>query len=398
MLYLKKKSTAQLSVILFSIPFIQLGYEYYLSVMIFSFIVTFSLLGFKDFISSIKVIVCVLPVMFIPTVIYILSADVIHAILLTGRHFLCFAVGYIIISRRQQIAERLKPNTAVLQTSIVLLVVSLLVVVIIQYVLIRRGVLFFLPREFFILNYGTLPTELDLRWTNIRPSATFGEPSFLGFISVSLLLVCGQIFNNKWIKIFLFIGIWIMVLLANTVAGIGATFILTFLYLWKKNRSAIVKILLIISLISVISIGFIGQFGIFHRITHIAVKEKEASGYARIIVPLIMVSGVLKNSPFGVPVDELPRFLAQADLKARAEIGALSNGFFNLIINYGLGGVLIMLLVCYAVRHDLYLMIYIFLASMFNGGILTFDKISVIAVCVISMEIGKLQPRTQGIS
>jgi hypothetical protein len=61
---------------------------------------------------------------------------------------------------------------------------------------------------------------------------------------------------------------------------------------------------------------------------------------------------------------------------------------FNLFINFGYSGFVIVFLLILLCRRNLLLMSYIFLAAMFNGAFLSVDKIAVIGFVILLARSG----------
>ena len=62
-------------------------------------------------------------------------------------------------------------------------------IALIQASALAGGRYFGLPSEYFIQNAATLPGLLDLKYSRIRPTGTFGEPSYFAFILISMLVM-----------------------------------------------------------------------------------------------------------------------------------------------------------------------------------------------------------------
>jgi hypothetical protein len=269
------------------------------------------------------------------------------------------------------------------------MVVAQFVFVFIQYIKLKSGVGYFLPVEWYIQNSATLPDELDLMWSPIRPSGTFGEPSYLGFISASLLMAVAHCVSNNYYKSLLISVLLATVILAQTLAGVLTVFILLFLYLWQISSNRTDRKLQLISLVFValLVVLMFDYSDVLTRLANITNESEELSGYHRIVVPLKVIFKVFTSAPYGVPETELLNFLInqKSDLVIKSN---LANGFFNVLINYGIFGVIILYILFNKARFSIILLAYLFLASMFNGSIFSYDKAVVISLTVLMMLIG----------
>lgn len=394
--------TLLIACILLCIPFIQLGFQYYLSVMILAFILILFIPSIREIHAATPTLAFILPLMLLPTLLHINLDTGLHSLLRSAREFICLAVIYIFVSQRTAIAERIKLNFKFVKFATALLALSLLAVVIVQYVFLKRGIGYFIPADYYILNAGTIPTELDLLWSRIRPSATFGEPSYLGFVTTSLLFVVLHAFHNHKYK-FIIVGVLIFtVVLSNTLAGIIACASILFIYLWMHyNKSHQRLSIMMLSLAAVLVITFSGFLNITERLSNLTDAKVESSGYNRVTVPLKVVSTILIQSPVGVPTHALPAVFRSLHYEAKDFAGGpLSNGFFNIIINYGVFGMIIIYFVIRATHGYLPLVAYLFFSSMFNGGIFTFDKATIIGITILiatySMRSSSDAARAQG--
>lgn len=373
--------TVIVSSILVCVPFIQMGYQYYLSTMILAFALAICLLRPKDALSLAPRLVLVLILMLLPVVFYLNSGHVVHSLLRAGREYLCFALVYVFLVRAKHVASRGQPNMAIVNGGLVILAVGLLCFVIVQYVFLKRGIIIFLPAEYYITNINTIPTALDVQWVHVRPSASFGEPSYLGFIVTSLLVIILYVVKKKKTKLLLIACILVTVLFASTLAGVISCFSLVFLFFWRSARKPEVRTALLMASVLVVTLASLsGYDSISKRITNLTDKNVESSGNARIIGSLEIAGKVMLSSPIGIPTDEL---------SSTSDLGETANGFMNLIINYGVTGILIMVLFVRAARKNTVLVTYLFFASMFNGGILAFDKAAIMSLVIFLISISQ---------
>jgi hypothetical protein len=305
-----------------------------------------------------------------------------HDILKTGREFLCFSPTYCLLSYKDSFLKNIKLNLVV-RNVIPVLIFGFLVLTIIQTIFLKKGVYLTFPYEYFITNFGTLPNELDLKYSRIRPAATFGEPSYLGFMLSSLLVIVLRIYEKSWLKLAMIASILLTVYLCMSASGQFAVLVLIFIYFVQWEAKAFVKFsitfLAFIFLIIAWSYTSISSFSTLDRFSNILDKKKESSGYYRLAAPAKVVYEVILNSPIGVTNSELVKFIvSNKDMSKKDLLGSLSNGLYNLLINYGVTGFFILGLLFMPIWKDWLIIAYIFLSTMFNGAFLAFDKASII--------------------
>ena len=385
--------TFTVCLVLAAIPFIQLGYQYYLSAMTFSFLLVAGLLRLKDILSLVPLLVLILILMLLPSLFYFDSYYALHNFLRAGREWLCFSLIYVFLVQADSFRFRRQPNLAIVNVGLGVLIGGLLGFVIIQYVFLQKGIAVNIPAQYYILNGGNIPTELDLRWSHVRPSGPFGEPSYLGFVMLSLLVIVVHTVKHNKIKFILVIATMVTVLFANTLSGILSCSVLALYFFWRRAYQGGQRFLL--AIVGVAAVGFVtlsGYNDIAARLANLNDKNVERSGYQRIVVPLKAAMRILSDAPLGIPSNELSSTLNKKYSKSEVELeGQSANALLNLIINYGVVGILILFLFVRAARKNRILIAYVLFASMFNGGILTFDKAAIIGLAVLLISISAEQ-------
>jgi hypothetical protein len=375
----KKNITYIMFLVLGCFPFIQLGINYYLSIQILAFIlILFFIIPIKTFISMIPVGFVIISLMFLPVIFSVNSNYIEHDILKTAREFVCYAPLYCIVKYRNSITNHFKVNNS-LRLMLPVLLFSFLIITVIQYIYLKKGVYLSIPYEFFTRNSDTLPEWLDLRYSHIRPAATFGEPSYLSFVVTSLLVIVLRSFKNSWLKNTLLACIILIVYFNQSVSGQAAVFILLFVHLFQSKTKTITKLSLIFVAFLFVLLASAAKFTTVERLSNVFDKKKETSGYVRLTAPALVVSQVLLHSPIGVTNSQLEKFITPESSLSKKELtGSLSNGFYNLLINYGYSGFLLIILLLLPVWKDWLIVFYILLTTIFNGAFLSFDKVSVI--------------------
>lgn len=380
-----KSKTFTLLLILICIPFIQLGLNYYLSVQVLAFILIFIFLPVNVFLYAAPIGFLVFGLMCIPVLFAVNSTEAMHDLLKTAREFVCYLPIYCIIKYKDNIVNAIKINAKIYK-AIPLILIGLALFTIVQYVVLKSGVYLALPYELYVRNAGTLPGELDLIYSKIRPSATFGEPSYLGFVDASFLIIVLRAFKKSWLKSVMIVCIVLTVYFCQSASGQLAVFLLLFIELMQSKSKGLTKVSIIFSACFVVFIAWVADFSTIERLSNFSDRKQESSGYARLAAPAIIASEVLLNSPFGVVNSQLEQFVTGTRAMSKNDLaGALSNGFYNLLINYGLTGFLLLGLLLHPVWKDWLIMCYIVLTTSFNGAFLCFDKSAVIVTTLYLM-------------
>jgi hypothetical protein len=252
------------------------------------------------------------------------------------------------------------------------MVISLfqLTIVIIQFISIRQGVWIGPDPSWFAGRGNVIPDLLDLRYSNIRPSGTFSEPSYLGLISICCMVISG-FSKNLWrnnSRIF-YVNLLVVVFSQSKSALLFAG-ILLLIYLTKNSSREINYFRGVI--LPLIIIGGVSSSGLI--IQTLLSSKGSVSIENRIYKPLEMVFSFVASNPFGASFYDRLNAFADSDKGITWE--AIShNSLFNLIFSYGLVGFLLIFYIMRLAGGDFILMIFLFAALIQNGSFLDFDKL-----------------------
>lgn len=266
----------------------------------------------------------------------------------------------------------------------------------IQTVLLSRGIYFGPPVEFYVFGTGTIPTELDLRYSAIRPAATFSEPSYLAFISLSLLLaLAGRIDRDRK-------GLWVAA--AVVVVGMMSRSASFVLFLFVTGAPFVVRtlkgankllVLVLILFLAVTGFGlatlvFGAEVAVLDRVQQ-GSSGGDASIFVRIFGPLSMLPSYIGYNPIGLPDSRIKDVIAPVSLALGYEPRQYTmNGLFNMFFQYGVFG--FPLAVLFLVRRDLVVSMFLLSCMMFNGGFLTMDKLVVVCLMIGFYQAMRQQP------
>lgn len=214
--------------------------------------------------------------------------------------------------------------------------------------------------------------------TVIRPSATYSEPSYLGFIVLCLVFVSQNVLKGRHGGKMAFIAAAMAtVLLAQTTSGI-ISIVIMLLFTTRPSPAKTAGIILA-ALLFATGAGLVMS----DRVTDI-MRGTDMSFLARFIYPFQAVSQVLeKGYVLGVPSESLAKLvssevLAATDLSA----GASDNGLINMFLLYGICGGIAMLAILF-LRCSFPEIVFLVLSMQFNGSIFTYDKATLISLSLI---------------
>ena len=257
-----------------------------------------------------------------------------------------------------------------IQQIIVSISVVQLAIVIIQLISIRRGAWFGPDPKWFAGRGNVIPDFLDLQYSTIRPAGTFSEPSYLGLVSISLMIVSG-FSKTPWrnnSKVF-FLN-FIIILLSQSKSAFFYSLVLALIYLFRNKLE---KVRLYRGVFfPIFLIG--GVLGAEFIIQTLLSSRGSISIQNRIYKPIEVLADFIASNPLGVSFYDRINSFAVSDTGVTWE-SISHNSFFNLIFSYGLVGILIIFQILRLSNGDFILIIYLFAALLQNGSFLDFDKL-----------------------
>ncbi|WP_336093989.1 hypothetical protein [Leeuwenhoekiella sp. CH_XMU1409-2] len=367
-----KLPNALLFLILCSLPFMQLGFTYYISVFFLLFLVSFlSAFSVKFFFGFNAKFLIFGSLFFFIKVFSLVVAEENFSyrdILLPLRELLCF-IGIIVISLylKQCVVDIKK-----VQVFFLLFLTTILVLVISQYIFFSRGIYVGLPIDFFVINEATLSgSEKALRFgTRYRPTSFYGEPSYTSWITLSILTII--LFRNEFNKIFKLKVIFVcfgIVLISQAVSGVLAILVTTLAYfLYYSNSNILKKIRFLIAAGIVFTLSIYLSEELQSRIYAILSNE-DVSSNIRFLEPYLILKDMVNNANF-FGVSNYSELMSIID-----------NAGFGLIIQYGVISIFILILLLKFVKNKI-LWLYLILSLNFNGTFFRFDKVLVISLVV----------------
>lgn len=379
-------------VFLFSItllPFMQIGFNYYLSICALTFILlTFTLNGLtpkvEKFFRVRRLLVAFVPVVLLYLIPPIYLGATSRFDVLRGLRDAFFTLLLIfVLSKSKSVSE----NGAMLDRAKIIntffyVITFLSLLTLIQFLGIRSGSSFFIPDYFFGRGKETLPGIYQFIYSNrLRPSGTFAEPSYFAtvlLVLLHMLLRARNYIGEKKYRFFLFLLITDIVLIESALGYIGAV-----LVLWSASTQIQRAFIGLISLISLIFLFIVDKQTLLTQ----SLNANSADG--RFIGALKLLPTYLTNFPFGLPPRQL--FGSNSIEIDGIQLGViLNNGLLYWPFAYGFIGIGILLALIIIVRRSNFsFSLFIIIASQ-NGSFLDFDKQTlVLLVCLSTLMFQK---------
>lgn len=300
----------------------------------------------------------------------------------------CTATGIRYVDSRYLPAAPVRLITALLA--------GLLVLVVIQAVLFPRGIYFGFPENWFSQESGTIATAEALRFgaETLRPHATFSEPSFLGFILISISLILAPRLGTSRAALGLLALILVIGLMSRSLSflfSVALVIILPLAVERSRNRGLAIGVIItgLVMMLAATSAG-----SLLSRLASAgSASTADYSTGIRVFVPLQTLPDYLLAYPLGAPdsvvehamLPFLPNFAIQP-----GEI--LNTALFNLFFVHGLVALPI-LAATFLVARDLRTRTYLLVSLFFNGTFFVIDKVSVFILVMTLYEQALRQQR-----
>jgi hypothetical protein len=366
---------------------LQFGYSVHLSVAGACFILALvysikKLTPLRLALGLIGAVLIVMPVIFSP------GDFTSSALYRSIREAACFLV-LVVLARVEVefgIASKARIACGLWITNIGLLLITMLQAIDLKF---GRSGVFFVPYTYF-----PRPISLDGCWTvascwlefghlhgiptEIRPAATYAEPSYLGFVVLCLVFVSRKIIGESGIGRIAFVSVAMAtVLLAQTTSGIVALVLMLFATrkrsLWKSAGLILASLLFLSG----------AAFMLSDRFTDI-MQGSDVSFLGRLIYPLQAVGEALQQGYLlGVPSEYLGKVVSSEVIAATGmATGASDNALINMFLLYGMvGGVLVLTILF--LRRGFPEIVLLLLSMQFNGAIFMYDKVVMLSLVLV---------------
>ena len=391
--------------IILSLPFLQLGFTYWLSVQTAMAIMLLVKLRTqllaaiqRNFIVKLIVALC----MFLPLVLD-RSSDYTHDFLQFGREALLFIV---LVSIVRQVRGRILV-TDIRKTTVLVLIVTagLALLILLQFTLNKFGIFIGLPKTYFANNGDTATTLDDVRFALtyhgvIRPAGTFGEPSYCAFVLVSIVLMYFRYlygpdrYLRKMSTLIITLAILSGLILQSLLFVVSIVLLFAVSYLRYFEFRRVLLPSLVLGGIAFIAVAFGWTSAVSERVDAIATNQSDSSTVGRVIAPALVTIPFLFDHPFGVPhsvqEDVMTPYAAEFGLQG----GEILADVFSLFFTFGIIAVPLLWLLLGS-ASDATFKLYILLAISQDGVIFGIDKVGIICLTALMYEASKkLSPRT----
>ncbi|WP_181698984.1 hypothetical protein [Chthonobacter albigriseus] len=364
------------------IPFIQLGLSYWMSV---ATLIAVTMLWFwrRTLMTGFVEDFGYRPLLFVmmtlvPIITSPLASDM-QAALRTGREALIFFAITLLFGRMLVFMDRKLIDRSLNATLFVTVCLTMLAIV--QAYYFARSTYFGIPHEYFIANSNTLPNQLDLIYSKIRPMGTFGEPSYFGFVLFSFFYAFSPLLDEwrrAWVLLFF---IAVVMLLSQSLSFFLSMGVYISYYALEKRYITPGKFVLSGVLVGSILLGSGLLDHYVERITNIADQSQELSGFVRIVGPLLLLPEYLARFPFGNSFENMEYTLAPIVTYPIKWGEFLNNGLWNFFFGYGFVAIILVPVLFLSIRENA-TRVYIFMCLFCNGGFLSIDKAGVFLIAV----------------
>jgi hypothetical protein len=245
----------------------------------------------------------------------------------------------------------------------------------IQNVAGRKGIALYMPTSFFVNHDDNV---LAASWVKlardhgfafeIRPSAFYSEPSYLGVMSLVMNFICLHTLSGRR-RILASILALTACAAAQTMYGMVSNLLITMAFHHRRIDKMVLLSVAACALALVAMPLFAVEPG---RLERILSGHDESTGL-RVTQPLELVGYILAHHPFGVPLTAAKELFEQRGLIERWEDAPFHNGVLNLLYAYGWIGFAVVILLFVATGSPI-CALFMFLVMCQNGAELDFDK------------------------
>ena len=389
------RASALTCLLLLALPFTQFGHGYWTSVQGAMFLLV--VLFIRKTISTLDFLLfTIIALTMLSSLLGHLYADTLfHSFLRIIRQIVCI---YVIVCAAGTVSWRPKPFFFDRLLPIVILALSLMVVAqFVTYAAFGWSRLF-VPAEFFIGGLSTIADrviELGMARgfvASVRASGPFAEPSYFGFVALSLaMLIFRGVPGPR--RQFVLLGALLVALVCSKSASGVPLLVLLSLFAFRKQLTVLHWFGIAAALVAgLVAAELLLKFSLVERLINITDPVLEQSGYLRLVLPFKHIALVLQHKPFGVPLSEFFTFASHHFQeyasgtfnpveRMTGVASGTDNAFLNLFLSFGFGAFVIIGALPFIVKDKLTL-VYLLFVSQFNGDIMGPDKAAIIALAI----------------
>lgn len=230
------------------------------------------------------------------------------------------------------------------------------------------------------MNAETLPESLDLMYSRIRPTGTFGEPSYLSAFCMSMVLAISEIWTvSKTARTAIMLLTATAYLSLSMLGAVGMSIVIFVILFESRSKALIGAVFCIIALATPIIFTYFIDSLMLSRVEKIF-NGNDISTNARIFNPILFLPDYISKYPFGAPINAIANTSTLASLPFSIR-DIMHNGMFNIVFNYGIIGIaMIAVLFFCAWSRKIKFLFFVLLFQ--NGDMLSIDKVALIIVVV----------------
>lgn len=359
-----------------SLPFIQLGKSYYVSVAVWVFAALLLLCSMRSLTAVATIVLVGITGFILKGVLNVFVTKSVFEVLLPLREAICF-VGIIVIA--ESIRRETNDGERMLRKAFIVLC-GLMVAVSVQALAIARGSYVGFPVSWFVMNQNTLVgLELALEHgTRARPTAFYGEPSYAAFVAICLFGVMFKASAGYMMRSVGFLMAFTVAVVSGSMSGVLGTLLFGFVaFCADTMNSRRIWFLVVVSGVAVlaISVSLVTSSELSSRASAILAGE-DASAGTRLSVPMdVLFDSVMDGNLGGAN---------RHYIESKMGTTQIDNAAIRLMIYYGV------LLIFPATALALYIrdiptLILLLVCTQFNGEIFSYDKAIVIGFALGGM-------------
>lgn len=363
------------------LPFVQLGFSYWVSIAVVLALLLLARAHRVVYLgsSSAPLWFLIIPFMFVPLFVEG-GHDFSQDLLRIAREGVFFALLLAIV--KGSFLQPLPLNERFVMRALTVVVAVLLAYTVLQFIALQGGRYIGIPATFFAQDVKTIPSLLSLRYSHIRPAASFSEPSYLGFIMLSALLLALPTSRRKFGYPLLIAMIMACGLLSQSASFVLFSGIVGALAVMRASGRGRTLLWPFFILAGAGLLAYGSDVGVLSRLFAGASVQGDYSIFVRIFGPVQALPGFLAEHPVGLPFSRLEEAMAPYTLPLGISPHEfLMNGFFNIFFEFGVFGFVI-LAALLSVRDNI-VRAYLIACMFFDGGFLAIDKFAVIGFTMI---------------
>jgi hypothetical protein len=367
-------------------PLMQIGISYYLSFSLAIFLMTY-FVSTKLFVSrflSLESAIRAIAITFLLSIPYLFTGfDSRSDILRLLKDVLFLSILFYVLDNTL-VSRKLIDFKLIKQLKAVLYVLSFLMffLVILQSSYISRRSPLFINPDFFARNSENIATQSTfLLFDRLRPSGTFGEPSYLSwylFFLICALCLLSRTYLSKLDIICIALNVFSIVL---SQSGLGFVFLLLlFVFRELKSVGVLFRRLLLVGLTSYL-ITTVNSLLFSQQLS----KSFDIRSWsARVVKPFELYNTFIASNPFGIPLRRIFSNDAPYSIGDVYLFEVIAHGLSYFVFGFGIIGIAIILWISLASRRLDSFTLFFFLFSFFqNGSFLDFDKIGLLMLLVL---------------